>query len=132
MQTHGVVCVSWFSFFFFSFYFRQPCGGSSGTSGAGDVNDRNNAGGTANGPSSGAVSQPKHAHVPHIPVEGELSFALLAFLFSVTSMALQYLHLYKTVWWLPHSHAEYAIVSWRGRALEVLNEKRIASCRDDV
>ena len=53
---------------------------------------------------------PKHAHMPDIPRDTNLSFEGLLYGFGVIVMCLQYINLYKTVWWLPHSHANYALV----------------------
>ena len=53
---------------------------------------------------------PKHAHIPDIPQESNLVYEMLVFVFAMISLALQYISLYKTVWWLPHSHVNYALV----------------------
>ncbi|PAA65855.1 hypothetical protein BOX15_Mlig014753g1 [Macrostomum lignano] len=53
--------------------------------------------------------QPKHARIPHIPADSELSFSVFMLFFSFSCMSLQYIHLYKTTWWLPNSHHQYAI-----------------------
>lgn len=52
---------------------------------------------------------PKHAHMPDIPRDTNISFEGLLYVFGVIVMCLQYINLYKTVWWLPHSHANYAL-----------------------
>lgn len=54
-------------------------------------------------------NQPKHVTIPHIPVDSEFTFEFLAFVTAAIAMASQYLNLYRTVWWLPHSHMEYAM-----------------------
>lgn len=52
---------------------------------------------------------PKHAHIPWIPADTNLSFELMMYIFGFIVMCLQYINLYKTVWWLPHSHANYGL-----------------------
>ena len=53
---------------------------------------------------------PRHAHIPDIPGDTNISFEAMLYIFGVIVMCLQYINLYKTVWWLPHSHANYALV----------------------
>lgn len=55
------------------------------------------------------VVQPRHAHLPDIPVEGNLYFQLLFLIYGTLVMGLQYVNLYRTVWWLPMSHATYGL-----------------------
>ena len=52
----------------------------------------------------------KHAHIPAIPNCNMVLFNLIALVFSLTATVMQYLHLYRTVWWLPQSHAKKALV----------------------
>ncbi|XP_060583973.1 transmembrane protein 39A-like isoform X2 [Ruditapes philippinarum] len=52
---------------------------------------------------------PKHAHIPEIPGDTNVSFEVMLYIFGFIVMCLQYINLYKTVWWLPHSHANYAL-----------------------
>ncbi|CAC5360568.1 unnamed protein product [Mytilus coruscus] len=52
---------------------------------------------------------PKHCHLPDIPSDSNLSFEAMVYVFGIIVMGLQYINLYKTVWWLPHSHANYAL-----------------------
>ncbi|XP_044757945.1 transmembrane protein 39A [Coccinella septempunctata] len=54
-------------------------------------------------------SAPKHFPSPNIPIDGDLFFEFLVFFFSGVSMALQFLHLYHTVWWTPNSHISQAV-----------------------
>ena len=62
-------------------------------------------------PLASMVVLPKHAVLPEIPVDGNLHFEVILYLLGLVVMGLQYVNLYKTVWWLPHSHANYALVS---------------------
>ena len=57
------------------------------------------------------ISPPKHGHIPDIPVDGNLVFELMVLCNAILGLGLQYVNLYKTVWWLPYSHANYALVS---------------------
>lgn len=42
--------------------------------------------------------------------QGELFFECTLFLYSVLALFLQYLNLYKTMWWLPKSYWHYSLV----------------------
>ena len=48
--------------------------------------------------------------IPAIPHDGPLQFEIFIFVYSMVALLLQYLHLYKSVWWLPHSYNAYAMV----------------------
>ncbi|CAG0887551.1 unnamed protein product [Cyprideis torosa] len=56
-----------------------------------------------------SIPCPKHVPIPHISQDSTLIFEGNMFLFTVLALALQYLHLYRTVWWLPHSYNQYAV-----------------------
>ncbi|XP_059153925.1 transmembrane protein 39A-like [Physella acuta] len=60
-------------------------------------------------PLASMVVLPKHSHLPDIPGDGNLYFECMLFVFGIIMMCLQYINLYKTVWWLPQSHAQYAL-----------------------
>lgn len=45
--------------------------------------------------------------------QGELFFECTLFLYSVLALFLQYLNIYKTLWWLPKSYWHYSMVSCR-------------------
>ena len=71
--------------------------------------------------SSGAavgIVSPRHVHLPDIPVDNNVLFELLVFIYSALVLGLQYVNLYKTVWWLPHSSAHYGLV----RSVSCLSE----------
>ncbi|XP_052831673.1 transmembrane protein 39A-A isoform X2 [Octopus bimaculoides] len=55
------------------------------------------------------VTLPRHGYLPDIPRENNLLFEFLLYMLGVLILFLQYVNLYKTVWWLPHSHANYAL-----------------------
>ncbi|XP_049872510.1 transmembrane protein 39A [Pectinophora gossypiella] len=52
---------------------------------------------------------PKHIPFPYIPQDGELLFEAMTFVFTLVASGLQFLNLYRTVWWLPHSHTNQAM-----------------------
>jgi len=56
------------------------------------------------------VVAPRHVQLPDIPVDNNVLFELLVFMYSALVLGLQYINLYKTVWWLPHSSAHYGLV----------------------
>ncbi|XP_041350642.1 transmembrane protein 39A-like isoform X2 [Gigantopelta aegis] len=60
-------------------------------------------------PLASMVVLPKHASIPEIPGDSNLYFEVMLFIFGVIVMCLQFINLYKTVWWLPHSHSNYAL-----------------------
>lgn len=56
------------------------------------------------------ITIPQHPTLPDLPRgQGELFFECTLFLYSVLALFLQYLNLYKTMWWLPNSHTHYAV-----------------------
>jgi len=61
------------------------------------------------GAAAGVVG-PRHVHLPEIPIDNTVFFELLVFIYSAMVLGLQYVNLYKTVWWLPHSSAHYGLV----------------------
>ena len=66
----------------------------------------------ASGVSTGPVTifTPRHVHLPDIGADSNVFFEALVFMYSAMALGLQYVNLYKTVWWLPHSSANYALV----------------------
>ncbi|KAK3768537.1 hypothetical protein RRG08_031523 [Elysia crispata] len=77
--------------------------GGSGSSHGHDDRDGNVV------PLASMVVLPKHSYLPEIPGDGNLYFECMLFVFGIIMMCLQYINLYKTVWWLPQSHAQYAL-----------------------
>lgn len=57
------------------------------------------------------IVAPRHVQLPDIPIDNNVLFELLVFIYSALVLGLQYINLYKTVWWLPHSSAHYGLVS---------------------
>lgn len=79
--------------------------GKSGGSGVSHGSDDT----SGNVPLASMVVIPKHSCLPDIPTDGNLYFESMLFVFGFIAMCLQYINLYKTVWWLPQSHAQYAL-----------------------
>ena len=46
-----------------------------------------------------------------MPIDGSMTFQIIIFSFMTVSLLLQYLNLYRSVWWLPHSYNNNAMVS---------------------
>ena len=53
---------------------------------------------------------PKHYPFPNIPVDGDLLFEFMMYFFTVFAAGLQFLHMYRSVWWLQHSYTNQAVV----------------------
>ncbi|KAG6440770.1 hypothetical protein O3G_MSEX001432 [Manduca sexta] len=47
---------------------------------------------------------PKHIPFPYIPQDGTFLFEAMTFVFTLVATGLQFLNLYRTAWWLPHSY----------------------------
>lgn len=56
--------------------------------------------------------------LPLMPTDGALTFEIIIFGFMFVSLLLQYLNLYRSVWWLPHSYNNNAVVRWRSCTLK--------------
>ncbi|XP_028159798.1 transmembrane protein 39A [Ostrinia furnacalis] len=52
---------------------------------------------------------PKHIPFPNIPHDGVLLFEVMMFVFTLVATGLQFLNLYRTAWWLPHSFTNQAM-----------------------
>lgn len=55
------------------------------------------------------VVSPKHIPIPGIPQDGNFVFEVIMFVFTGMTSFLQFLHLYRTVWWLPQSYTRYTM-----------------------
>lgn len=55
--------------------------------------------------------QPKHIRFPDVPYSSELVNELMIFVYTMIATAMQFLHLYRTVWWLPESNTNQTMVS---------------------
>lgn len=58
-----------------------------------------------------APPPPKHIPFPEMPQQSEIFNELVMFLYTSVAASMQFLHLYRTVWWLPDSHSSHALVS---------------------
>jgi len=47
--------------------------------------------------------------LPHIPHDSQTIFEVLIFIYTVVAMGLQYINLYRSVWWLQHSYNHTAV-----------------------
>lgn len=54
---------------------------------------------------------PRHIPFPNIPYDGDLLFESMMFVFTALAAGSQFLNLYRTVWWLPHSYTSQTMVS---------------------
>lgn len=64
---------------------------------------------------------PKHFPFPKTPMDSDVIFELLMFLYTLVAAGLQFLQLYRTVWWLPHSYNKHSMVKNIEFAVAVLN-----------
>jgi hypothetical protein len=83
--------------------FRSSCATSSGNGGSGGS-------GAWSSPPAAAVVCAHYFPSPNLSVDPELVFELIVFAYSIVAMALQLLHLYRSVFWLPHSYNDNAVV----------------------
>ncbi|KAL0276157.1 UNVERIFIED_CONTAM: hypothetical protein PYX00_003785 [Menopon gallinae] len=67
------------------------------------------SGNSANDSSPSKLVSPKHIPIPNIPQESTIVFELYMFTFSVMASFLQFLHLYRSVWWLPQSYTRHTM-----------------------
>lgn len=55
---------------------------------------------------------PKHMPYPNTPVDSDLFFEIVMFTFTTVAAGLQFLQIYRSVWWLPHAYTHHAMVSY--------------------
>ena len=55
------------------------------------------------------LSYPQAVPIPDIPHDSSFTFEVIIFFYTAASLGLQYLNLYRTVWWLPHSYTSQAL-----------------------
>ncbi|XP_050004914.1 transmembrane protein 39A isoform X2 [Alexandromys fortis] len=46
----------------------------------------------------------RHCQIPDLPVDGNLFFEFLFFIYLLIVLFIQYINIYKTVWWYPYNH----------------------------
>ncbi|XP_018603553.1 transmembrane protein 39A isoform X3 [Scleropages formosus] len=47
----------------------------------------------------------RHSRIPELPLDSSLLFELMLFLYLLVALFVQYINIYKTVWWYPYSHS---------------------------
>lgn len=50
-------------------------------------------------------TSPKHMPMPALPSDSNIMFEVMMFLYTAAAVFLQFLHLYRSVWWLPDSNS---------------------------
>ncbi|TRY67816.1 hypothetical protein TCAL_16960 [Tigriopus californicus] len=55
-------------------------------------------------------NNPINYPLPSLPADGQVVFELIIFAYSMVAMLLQHLHLYRSVFWLPHSYNTEAVL----------------------
>ncbi|XP_071492031.1 transmembrane protein 39A-A-like [Diadema antillarum] len=78
-------------------------GGNSSSQGS-SVRHRGGAGGSGgNAPPTTliTITPIRHPDIPNLPTEGSLLFEAHTVIYLLTALFLQYINIYKTVWWLP-------------------------------
>ncbi|VDO00501.1 unnamed protein product [Rodentolepis nana] len=56
-----------------------------------------------------AIKQIHHISFPHIPIQGTFGFHVTRLIFSIITLCLQFLNIYRTVWWLGRPGVKYPI-----------------------
>jgi len=56
-----------------------------------------------------ASQYPQAVPIPDIPHDSSLTFEIIMFVYVTAALGLQYLNLYRSVWWLPHSYSNQAM-----------------------
>uniref|UniRef100_A0A8D0HM70 Transmembrane protein 39A n=1 Tax=Sphenodon punctatus TaxID=8508 RepID=A0A8D0HM70_SPHPU len=46
----------------------------------------------------------RHCRIPDLPLDGSLLFEFLFFVYLLVALFIQYINIYKTVWWYPYNH----------------------------
>uniref|UniRef100_A0AAV2LMQ1 Transmembrane protein 39A n=1 Tax=Knipowitschia caucasica TaxID=637954 RepID=A0AAV2LMQ1_KNICA len=46
----------------------------------------------------------RHSRIPDLPLDSSLLFEFLLFLYLLVALFVQYINIYRTVWWYPYSH----------------------------
>eukprot|EP00088_Acartia_fossae_P047322 TRINITY_DN5129_c0_g2_i1.p1 TRINITY_DN5129_c0_g2~~TRINITY_DN5129_c0_g2_i1.p1 ORF type:complete len:470 (-),score=46.90 TRINITY_DN5129_c0_g2_i1:143-1552(-) len=66
-------------------------------------------GGTMKVPGKDELLPTQPVPLPHIPHDSQTIFEVLVFMYTVVAMGLQYINLYRSVWWLQHSYNHTAV-----------------------
>lgn len=84
--------------------------------------------GTGSLPTIDLPPAPKHLPYPNTPVDSDLFFEILMFIFTTVAAGLQFLQIYRSVWWLPHAYTHHAVVSFSLFDLSLLHCYEIRTC----
>ncbi|XP_023337791.1 transmembrane protein 39A isoform X2 [Eurytemora carolleeae] len=60
-------------------------------------------------PGCDEIYPPQPVPLPDIPHDSQTTFEVLVFMYNLAGLGLQYLNLYRSVWWLPHSYNSTAV-----------------------
>jgi len=76
---------------------------------------------------------PKHITFPEVPHNSEFLNELWMFVFTILAAATQFLHLYRTVWWLPNSHTHqtmnlYLVDDFLAAFIALMLGRRVVFC----
>ncbi|XP_023663792.1 transmembrane protein 39A-like isoform X1 [Paramormyrops kingsleyae] len=85
----------------------QTLVGSSCSNGAGLRNRSSTSVGLSAPPLTALISpEPvRHARIPELPIDSSVLFEFMLFLYLLVVLFVQYINIYKTVWWYPYSHS---------------------------
>jgi len=91
----------------------RPPAAPSGTANMVASSNKPMMGGSASGKKDdsdlGQMSYPQPVPIPDIPHDSPLTFEMTMFCYTSIALLLQYLNLYRTIWWLPHSYTNQAV-----------------------
>ncbi|KAM6980021.1 transmembrane protein 39A [Aplochiton taeniatus] len=84
----------------------QTLVGGSLTNGMGLRNRSSNSVGLSAPPLSALITPEPvcHSRIPELPLDSSLLFEFLLFLYLLVALFVQYINIYRTVWWYPYSH----------------------------
>ncbi|XP_035901788.1 transmembrane protein 39A-like [Anopheles stephensi] len=107
-------------------------GGSSNSSNSGNTNNTVDSNGEEDG-SAMFTPFPKHVPYPNVEQSSELMNELLIFCFTILASATQFLHLYRSVWWLPNSYNRQAVnfylIDWDlAIFIDIMASRRLLYC----
>lgn len=62
----------------------------------------------------------RHSRIPELPLDSSLLFEFLLFLYLLVALFVQYINIYRTVWWYPYSHPAASTSLVRTHTLAIL------------
>ncbi|XP_053658950.1 transmembrane protein 39A [Anopheles marshallii] len=121
-----------------SVHFQQTAGTTSHTLATVSSGNSNNAPNCldSNGEDDGGAMFtpfPKHVPYPNVEQSSELMNELFIFCFTILASATQFLHLYRSVWWLPNSYNRQAVnfylIDWDlAIFIDIMASRRLLYC----